>query len=192
LKKTGTTLSDEDLLASYSRKRDQRYLAELFSRYTHIVYGVCLKYLQNREDAKDAVMGIYEKLTEEILKYDIHIFGSWLYVLSKNYCLMQIRADKTKSKHQITWEKDQLIFMESEWILHPVDDNTNHNEKSLRECIEKLKKDQKECIKLFYFNDKCYKEIASRLKIDEKTVKSFLQNAKRNLKICLEGKNVRQ
>jgi len=185
-------LSDEDLLASYSRKKDQRYLAELFSRYTHMVYGVCLKYLQNREDAKDAVMGIYEKLTEDVLKQDIHIFVSWLYVLSKNYCLMQIRADKTKSKNREVWEKDQLVFMESEWALHPIDDNTDHIEKAIKECMEKLKQEQKDCIELFYFNNRCYIEIAGLLNMNVKNVKSYIQNGKRNLKICLEGKNVRQ
>jgi len=191
LKEINSTLPDEDLLASYSSQRDQRFLAELFSRYTHMVYGVCMKYLQNREDSKDAVMNIYEKLTGEVLKHEINSFGSWLYVLSKNYCLMQIRAGKTRNKHQKTWEKDQVIFMESESMLHPIDENNDKNEKALTECIEKLKQEQKDCIRLFYFNNKCYNEIASLLNIDEKSVKSNLQNGKRNLKICLEGKNAR-
>jgi len=154
-----------------------------------MVYGVCLKYLQNREDAKDAVMGIYEKLTEDVLKHDIHIFGSWLYVLCKNYCLMQIRADKTLSNRRKVWES---VFMESERILHPIDDNTDHIEKAIKECMEKLKQEQKDCIELFYFNNRCYVEIAGLLNINVKNVKSYIQNGKRNLKICLEGKNVRQ
>jgi RNA polymerase sigma-70 factor (ECF subfamily) len=64
-------------------------------------------------------------------------------------------------------------------------------DKALKECIEKLKAEQRQCIELFYFQDKCYREISEMLFMEEKKVKSYLQNGKRNLKICLEEKNVR-
>ena len=44
----------------------------------------------------------------------------------------------------------------------------------------------------FYFENKSYNEIAFNMSIDEKKVKSHLQNAKRNLKLCLEEKHVRE
>jgi len=65
-------------------------------------------------------------------------------------------------------------------------------EKALADCIEKLKGEQKECIRQFYYEKRCYNEIAINLDLDEQKVKSHLQNAKRNLKLCLEEKNVRQ
>ncbi len=81
--------------------------------------------------------------------------------------------------------------MESEDLLHPIDRNDKEMDKALEECIKKLKKEQKQCIQLFYYEDKCYRDIAVNLKIEEKKVKSYIQNGKRNLKICLEEKNVR-
>ena len=63
---------------------------------------------------------------------------------------------------------------------------------ALENCIEKLKGEQKKCIQQFYFENKCYNEIARNLLLDEKKVKSHLQNAKRNLKLCLEEKHVEQ
>ena len=80
--------------------------------------------------------------------------------------------------------------MESGQFSHPLDDDAYQNQIALNECIEKLKKDQKECVKWFYFENKSYREIAQFPDMDEKKVKSLLQNAKRNLKICLENKNV--
>ena len=85
-------LQDEELISRFTSSGDIDLMGELFSRYTHLVYGVCLKYLGNREDAKDAVMEIFEKLVAEISRHDIRKFSSWLYVISKNYCLMQIRT----------------------------------------------------------------------------------------------------
>ena len=104
---------------------------------------------------------------------------------------MQLRSHKTKDEKLKEWITDQTVFMESVSVLHPIDEDEKDMEKELSECIEQLKNEQKECIKQFYFNNRCYNEIAANLNLDEKKVKSHLQNAKRNLKLCLEEKNVR-
>ena len=63
---------------------------------------------------------------------------------------------------------------------------------ALKECIEGLRKEQKICIELFYFQEKCYQEISDKLDIPLNKVKSHIQNGKRNLKICLEENNGQQ
>ncbi|MBE0652578.1 MAG: sigma-70 family RNA polymerase sigma factor [Bacteroidales bacterium] len=165
-------------------------LGELFSPYMHLVYGVCLKYLKNRETAQDAVMQIFEKLLAELPKHDIKEFKPWLYVLTKNFCLMELRSAKSRMEREKKYTIEQETFMEPEERMHPLDEENSLLNTALQECIDKLKKEQKECIALFYYKDKCYQEIADILHIEEKKVKSHLQNGKRNLKICLEGKNV--
>jgi RNA polymerase sigma-70 factor (ECF subfamily) len=89
-------LEDKILLEKYRKSGDLELLGELYSRYMQLVYGLCLKYLQNRDDAGDAVMQIFEKLITEVGRHKIENFKSWLYVLSKNYCLMQIRSEKSR------------------------------------------------------------------------------------------------
>jgi len=181
--------SDEDLVREFSSTGDLDILGDLFSRYIHLVYGVCLKYLKNREESKDAVMQIFEKLISEIPRHTINTFRSWLHVVTKNYCLMQIRSQKSDNEKLIEWLNAPGNFMESLHEPHPIDEDGSDNNEALDDCIERLKDAQKECIKLFYFNNKSYSEISVKLGIDEKKVKSYLQNAKRNLKICLEEKN---
>jgi RNA polymerase sigma-70 factor (ECF subfamily) len=181
--------SDEQLLEEYCSGRDLKILGELYSEYMHLVYGVCLKYFKDREKSMDGVMQIFEKLIYEIPKHKINNFRSWLYVVTKNYCLMQIRSEKSQKEKMVEWINDSMIFMENTVELHPIDENEHKSGEALRECIEKLKDEQKLCITLFYYENKCYSEIAASLKIDEKKVKSYLQNGKRNLKICLEEKN---
>jgi RNA polymerase sigma-70 factor (ECF subfamily) len=182
-------LNDEELLRKYRSSEDMALLGELYSRYMHLVYGLCLKYLASREEAKDAVIQIFEILSEKILKHDIRHFKSWLYVLSKNYCLMQIRSVQARDKRNRIWIAD---FMESEPEMHPIDDDNMRLNIELKDCISKLDINQKKCIELFYFDNKCYKEIAEILKMSDKKVKSHLQNGKRNLKICLDQKHVRE
>ena len=134
-------------------------------------------------------MQIFEKLTVDIHNHEVKNFKSWLYVLAKNHCLMQIRSDKSHSRRMEKWAKEQEDFMESYPDLHPIGEAGNDGYPGLRECIEKLKQEQKTCIELFYYQHKSYREMAQILKMEEKKVKSHLQNAKRNLKICLEEGN---
>lgn len=181
--------TDEKLISEFSSSGDLEVLGELYSGYMHLVYGVCLKYLKNREEAMDAVMQIFEKLITDIPKQEIQNFRSWLHVVTKNYCLMHLRSVKSKNERLAEWAVDPQNFMENVSEMHPIDRDEPDMKDAINDCIERLKKEQKYCIKQFYFENRCYREIAVSLGVSEKIVKSYLQNGKRNLKLCLEEKN---
>ncbi|MPQ47567.1 sigma-70 family RNA polymerase sigma factor [Marinifilum sp. N1E240] len=176
---------DHELLDSFITSGDLENLGVLYSRYMHLVYGVCLKYLKDRERAKDAVNVIFEHLITEIPKFEIKNFKSWLFVVCKNFCLMEIRKQKSRKTQS---DKFLLIQdMESEEVLHPIDESPDLKlEESLKKCIDRLKEQQQKCILSFYYEEKCYKEISETLNLPINKVKSYIQNGKRNLKICLE------
>ena len=181
--------SDEELLSEFRETGDLEVLGKLYSVYMHLVYGVCLKYLKEREESMDGVMQIFEKLIIEIPKHNIANFRSWLHVVTRNYCLMLLRSRKAEATRAEEWLNDPTAFMEYESFAHPIDEERSEEiEKRLAECIDLLREEQKNCIRLFYYRNMCYNEIANDLGIDEKKVKSHLQNGKRNLKLCLEGK----
>jgi len=181
--------TDEELIAEFSSSGDLEVLGELYSGYMHLVYGVSLKYLKNREEAMDAVMQIFEKLITDIPKQEIQNFRNWLHVVTKNYCLMHLRSVKSKNERLAEWAVNPQNFMENVSEMHPIDRDEPDMKDAINDCIERLKKEQKYCIKQFYYENRCYREIAVSLGISEKKVKSYLQNGKRNLKICLEEKN---
>lgn len=58
----------------------------------------------------------------------------------------------------------------------------------LEMCMLTLKPEQERCIRLFYLEQKCYKDIVALTGIEMNKVKSYIQNGKRNLKICMESK----
>ncbi len=181
--------TDGELLERFRSSGDLEILGALYQRYMHLVYGVCLRYFGDRERARDGVMQIFEKLITGIPEHEIRQFKSWLYVLTKNHCLMEIRSGKTHEQRMEKWLAEQEYYMESGEELHPIDEQGAAKHSALKECIENLKKEQRKCIQLFYFQNKSYREIAGLLSMEEKKVKSNLQNGKRNLKICLEEKN---
>lgn len=150
----------------------------------HLVYGLCLKYLKDKAASEDAVMDIYEAISNKLLSTEVKHFKSWLYIVSKNHCLMILR----KNNPEVTSE----IIMESPDAMHLKEEKVELEQDlyALEECIEELKSDQKECVKQFFLNQKSYQQITKETAIELKKVKSYIQNGKRNLKICLEGKNV--
>ncbi len=183
-------LSDELLLSKFQKTHNLDFLGQLYERYMHLVYGVCLKYLKNRDEAQDAVMAVFEKISKELKDKEVNEFKPWLYVVAKNYCLMHLRKEQSLKKHASEFEKSELLFMENEDAMH-----LNNNEwepeamdARLKECLEKLREQQRSCIELFYFKELCYKEISENLDLDIKKVKSYIQNGKRNLKNCIESK----
>jgi len=171
---------DDKLLKSYRESGDLAVLGRLYEKQMPLVYGVCLKYLKDEELAKDAVMGIFEELVNKAKQHDVKQFRSWLYVLSRNYCLMQLRSGKKME----TVNLDD--FMEFSPVLHPEENNREAAMKALELCMEKLPKNQQQSINLFYIDEKCYKEITDITGFTMNEVKSYIQNGKRNLKICLE------
>lgn len=172
--------SDDELILLYKKEYDLEILGELYKRYTGLVYGVCLKYLKDREESQDAVMQIFEKLIKSLLEHEISHFKSWLYVTSRNHVLMQLRKKKT-----ISLENIPQSFMETGAAMHQ-EDALEMNLTKLEKCIETLVEEQKACVSLFYLQSKCYQEINVLTGYDLKKVKSYIQNGKRNLKICLE------
>ena len=175
-------ISDEQLLKAYQASGDQSELAILYMRYTDLIYGVALKYLKERESAKDAVMNVYQELINKLRTHEVDNFKSWVYVVTKNHCLMQLR----KEKKTIVVEF-QTDHMQSEDFTHL--DNILEKEKEFRvleKCIGKLNEEQRTVIRLFYLEDKCYNEIVSDTGLDWDKIRSLLQNGRRNLKICME------
>ena len=175
--------SDIELVRIFQNEEDLDALAILFGRYRSLIYGVCLKYFKDQERAKDATMDLFEILKRRLVGKDIENFKAWLYVLVKNHCFEKLR----KSSKDLTKDYNAAIVY-SEQVFHPDSIDKEMELNKMHECLEKLKVNQKECVRLFYLESKNYEEIAKQLKIEWNKVRSFIQNGRRNLKICMEKK----
>ncbi len=181
-KKGTTTLSDQELIDLYKEKADANYLTSLLERYSSLIYGICLKYLKEEMKAEDAFMQIFEKLMKKLKNQEISNFKSWLGVVTKNHCLEILRQQK---KH-LTVSLDQGL-MQNEPFLHPFEEADKETEfKQLEQCLSELTSIQKDCVELFYYQNKSYKDIALLKSLSLGKIRSSIQNGRRNLKICME------
>ena len=178
------SLSDNELLESYYRSKDRQWIGVLLERYTLLLLGVCMKYLKNEEEAKDAVQQVFLKVLTEVAKYKIDFFKSWLYMVAKNHCLMKLRAQQGKYTQELKEEAaiEQLETDRNDLIA---------NEKTyslLEQSVDELNLEQKQCVTLFYLEKKSYQQITEATGFNLMQVKSHIQNGKRNLRMLLEKK----
>jgi RNA polymerase sigma factor (sigma-70 family) len=174
--------TDEELIRLYRVEGHLHWVSTLYLRYTSMVYGVCLKYLKDRESARDSVMQLYELLVKDLLVHEVRNFRGWLYVKTRNHCLMELRSRK-KMPH----EEIGPLLMENGLAEHPEEEVMLYRDTDkLDKCLQSLAEPQQRCIALFYLEEKCYKEISAATGYDYNQVKSHIQNGKRNLKNCIE------
>jgi RNA polymerase sigma factor (sigma-70 family) len=184
-----TFLSDEELVHRYRNSHDTAYIGELYVRYTHLIYGVCLKYLHNDADAQDAVMQIFEKLIGELKKHHIEIFKPWLFTVVKNHCMMHFRKEATAAKNETELKNNVKSSMESEATGHPDEDERAMMVQYLSNGMEALKDEQRMCVEMFYLKGMSYQQIADVTDYSLNEVKSYIQNGKRNLKNYITEKS---
>ena len=173
--------SDAELLELFKKSNNNAIIGEYYQRYGHLVMGTCMKYMKNKMDAEDVVMIIFEKLPGRLHSHDVMHFKSWLYMVTKNECLILLRKKGlhgSELPHEIE-SSDELAMIEAREVQLNI----------LEQAVSELKELQRQCIDLFYLQRKSYQEISEALQLDVKKVKSAIQNGKRNLKIKLEASN---
>jgi RNA polymerase sigma-70 factor (ECF subfamily) len=178
-----SSLTDGELLELHSSSGNNEYLGALYNRYIPLVYGVCLKYLHNTDDAADAVMNIFEHIVEKVERFQIGEFRTWLYTVTKNHCMQVLRrTSHTSESYDIERHGD-----ETGDITHLLAEGLRESRhKALEKCLEKLPEPQRKSIELFFFAKKSYADISLETRWSQKSVKSYIQNGKRNLKLCIE------
>jgi len=178
------SLNDAESILLYKKTGDLEVLGELYQRYMELVYGVCLKYFKDPEKSKDAVMQIFEELVTKVKKYEIENFKSWLYQLAKNHCLMQLRTPKNLRTVEIS---ESLMQTDENVHLNGVLEK-EENFQRLEYCLNTLSEEQQKAVRLFYIESRCYNEIVELMGQEWNQVRSFIQNGRRNLKICMENR----
>lgn len=174
---------DHQLVLEYKKSNDRKVFGVLFDRYSHLVFGVCMKYLKNQEESKDATLSIFEKIMEDLKRFDVQKFSYWIHTVARNYCLMQLRSRKA------------MIYIDDEEGPGEKVLNNDHQETTpeeseqmlalLEEAIGSLSAEQRTCIDLFYLKKYCYQDVSKISGYTMNEVKSHIQNGKRNLKIYI-------
>jgi len=173
--------SEENLLRAFVESGDANFFGELYRRYIPLLYGLCLKYLNNKEGAQDAVMDLFEVLVEKVPQYEINNFRTWLYSVAKNHCLQVLRKEKQINYINI---EDGVVENQAIFTLTDIAQSQEETE-ALEYCLTTLPDEQRVSINYFFYDDKSYADIVDLTGFALSKVKSYIQNGKRNLKNCI-------
>ena len=175
-------IDDKELLQHFYNDGNNEWLGILLPRYTMLLFGVCMKYLKNEEEAKDAVQQVFFKVINELQKYKVEYIKSWLYMVAKNHCLMKLR-DKGKSTYEIN---ENILAAPHEGHDIKEIEEKDKTLDQMAQALKELNKEQQLCVTLFYLEKKSYQQVADQTGYSLMQVKSHIQNGKRNLKLQLE------
>lgn len=176
-------LDDAEIISLYKKSGDNVYVGILFERYSHLAFGVCMKYLKDEDNCKDAVLQIFENVIDDLKRFNVKSFGPWLHSVARNHCLMQLRKKKLvfNDEHGFQQAEATLLTIPPEMEFMN-EDITEAHLNNLSEAMDSLNDEQKKCVQLFYLDEKSYQEVAQQTGFSLNQVKSFIQNGKRNLK----------
>lgn len=177
---------DIELITSYRNSHNSEYVGELFQRYSHLIFGICLKHLKNHEESMDACREIFDKLLIDLKKHNVDNFHTWLYSVVNNHCLLKIRQSSSINQKNEDFKRFTERVMELMEIPH-LSNGFNKDELVARLDIgvNALNPHQSKCVKLFFIEGKTHEEIEDLTGYSETDVKSYLQNGKQNLKVYM-------
>lgn len=176
-------IEEAELIKKYQETGDQKWLGLLFTPYMELLYGVSLKYLKDTTKAQDAVMDVYEQVSKKLKTHKVDSFRPWLYVVAKNHCFDKLR----KASRKLEKEK-AAQDMYSTTVFHPDNVSKEALLVKMETCLEKLNKEQKNCVEAFYYKSLSYDLIAKEYGLSWNSVRSYIQNGRRKLKQCLDSK----
>ncbi|MGZ8510586.1 MAG: RNA polymerase sigma factor [Chitinophagaceae bacterium] len=178
-------ITDQELLQNHYTDHNNEWLGILLQRYTLLLLGVCMKYLKNEDEAKDSVQQIFLKVIQELQKYKVEYFKSWLYMVAKNHCLMKLRDRQTRIPAELT---EKLLAAPEEGTDFQKLVQADHALELMEAALKEINPEQQQCVILFYLQKKSYQEISDITGFTMLQVKSYIQNGKRNLKLLIEKK----
>lgn len=176
--------SDQELLEKYSKEHNNVWLGVLLDRYLHLIFGVCMKYLKNEENAKDSAQQICLEVLKTLPRHQVIYFKSWLYRVARNHCLMELRRSGRINTLPLS-EKNEAEDpgeQNNKAELMTIEVKENH----LHQALEQLSDAQRKCVDLFYLQNKTYQGVSAETGFSLMQVKSYIQNGKRNLKTIIQ------
>lgn len=176
-----STHKDEELVALYVTSQRNEYFEEIYERYVNKVYRKCYSFVYNQEKAEDLTHDIFLKLIVKIGSFkETSKFSTWLYSITYNYCMDQIRTGKRKT--------EVALYDNMEISDEDDGDQLDFHGNEISKSMKQMAADERAILQMKYQEDFSIREIAETLKITESAVKMRLMRSKEKLKkIYLEN-----
>ena len=184
-------LAIDALLARLQSEGTRAQYDELIRRYEWQVLYTCRSYLADREAARDAAAETWLRALEHLPNTQVEHFPNWLHRICYSVCqdLLRRQYQESERAEKLSTElrRDPTAYIDHQTPERLLTENTRETDEKLDAALGQLSERQQRCIRLFYFERKSYREIATRTGYSEPQVRSALQNARLRLRRLLVG-----
>jgi len=187
-------LEDFRLIDKATIENDEQAFAELMKRYKKPVYHMILKMVRNVDDAEDLTIEAFAKAFKNLERFKKdYTFSTWLFRIATNNAIDFIRKKKLETMSLDTSFKDdsgeavKIDVEDNE--LNPMEETIKTQKIELiRIFVDKLPPKYQRLVKLRYFDELSYEEIAKELEAPLGTVKAQLHRARELMYDLVKGK----
>lgn len=159
---------------------DEKAYAKLMGNYRNAVYYTILKMVRNVDDAEDLTIEVFGKAFKNIKKFKkTYSFSTWIFRIATNHCIDFLRKKKLNTLSINVNQKNKSSIQIETQEPNPQDLAIKAQRiRIVREFVELLPKKYKRLVKLRYFDELSYDEIAKKTESPLGTIKAQLYRAK--------------
>ena len=188
------TVTETELIINAQQGNIEAF-ESLIYKYDKNVLSLALKYVNNRDDAKDIYQEVFLRVFKGLKRFQFKSeFSTWLFRITTNVCLTH--SSKTRKKKFVSINEESDNDENSNEILQlPDEENSTPDrlaekseiKKVVNEAMEKLSPKQKMIFTLKHYEGYKIREIAEMMDIGEGTVKKTLFEAVHKMKSQLQN-----
>ncbi|MFH7007041.1 RNA polymerase sigma factor [Flavobacterium plurextorum] len=154
-------------------KNDREAQLKIYQLFSPVLYGICLKYMKNEDDAKDVFQEAFVIVFQKMSQYKFEgSFEGWLKRIFINKLIETLSKKKKESFFLDVFDPDTDFVEEEDLDIQPIE------QEKLLEYIRDLPDQYRTVFNLYVFEKLKHREIAELLNISEGTSKSNLNRAK--------------
>ena len=170
-------LSDEELVHLYVKTQRNPYFEALYTRYCDKVYRKCLSFTKNSERAEDFTHDIFIRVVTKLSGFREQAkFSTWLYSVTYNYCVDQLRSPRQKEVYSDEPYEGVGLYDDDDAEMAEME------AQRLNKALDHLTSDERGLLMMKYQDDISIRDIADVQKVTESAVKMRLMRAKEKLR----------
>lgn len=175
-------LNDEEVIRQYRNTNPNECFELLYNRYVRKVYNRCYSMTKNSEQAQDYTHDIFLRMFAHLDRFqERSSFSTWLYSISYNYCIDQIKRSNRLATTDLDQETEYAVAQSAD------SESAENNLQQLAKAMESIAPQEALILRMKYQEGLDVLQIAKKLNLKESAVKMRLKRSRDKVRTLCEA-----